>query len=417
VSGEDHGHELERASTTGGLPVAPALAPTLEQAGVGRRPSAIDGRTAWICVLALLAGAAGAVAAAVFQALISLFTNLSVHGRFSIEWASAYDHQLGPAVIAVPILGGLVVGLMARFGSESVRGYGIPETMENVLVDESRIAPRLAWLKPLSGAVAIGTGSPFGAEGPIIATGGALGSLLGQRVSVTADERKTLLAAGSAAGMAAFFGTPVAAVLLAVELLLFELRMRSLLAVALASVLAAALRASWLGEAPFLTVPELPAVEAPAVAVYLMLGAAIGVVAAGITRAVYAVEDVFARLPVHWMWWPAIAGVAVGVIGSLEPRTLGVSYQNLTEMLAGRFALAAVITVCGLKLVSWCIALGSGSTGGTLAPLLTVGAGLGTAFGALFALLMPEAGVGCCRCSPAAAPARWSRRCSGRPAS
>jgi len=386
-------HEVERASTTEGLPVAPTMSPALEAAGFRRRPTGIDARAAWVCLLAAVTGVAAAAAAAVLMLLIAAVTNLAFHGRLSLAAATPRGHPLGAFVIAVPVLGAVVVGLMARFGSDKIRGHGIPEAMEQVLTNESRISPRLTWLKPLSAAVSIGTGGPFGAEGPIIATGGALGSLLGQVVRVSADERKTLLAAGAAAGMAATFGTPLSAVLLSVELLLFELRPRSLLAVAFASGLAAALRAAWLGSAPFLAIPPLPPTGVAALLGYAALGALAGVAAWAVTRAVYATEDAFERLPVHWMWWPALGALVVGVVGWIEPRTLGVGYENIGDVLAGRLPLEIVIALCALKFVSWCVALGSGTSGGTLAPLLTIGAGLGAALGAGFAAAAPGAGV------------------------
>lgn len=386
-------HEVERASTTEGLPVAPTLSPALEAAGFRRRRAGIDARAAWLCLLASGVGALAALAAGALLLLIAAFTNLAFHGRLSVAHASPWDHGLGPLVIAVPVVGGLLVGLLARFGSEKIRGHGIPEAMEQVLTNESRIPARVTGLKPLSAAISIGTGGPFGAEGPIIATGGALGSLVGQRVHVSADERKTLLAAGAAAGMAATFGTPLSAVLLAVELLLFELRPRSLLAVAFASGLAAALRATWVGAEPFLAIPDLaPARVAPVVA-YGAVGAIAGLAASAITRAVYATEDAFARLPLHWMWWPALGALVVGVVGWLEPRTLGVGYQNIGDALAGRLALGTLAALCALKLLSWCVALGSGTSGGTLAPLLTVGAGLGALLGAGLSALLPQAAI------------------------
>jgi H+/Cl- antiporter ClcA/predicted transcriptional regulator len=265
--------------------------------------------------------------------------------------------------------------------------------MEQVLRNSSRIPARLTWLKPLSAAVAIGTGGPFGAEGPIIATGGALGSVVGQWLHTSGVERKTLLAAGAAAGMAATFGTPVAAVLLAVELLLFEFRLQSLVPVVVASATAAALRITWTGAEPFFPIPPLTAPGLGALAVYTVLGAVLGLAAVGVTRGVYAVEDAFERLPVHWMWWPALGGLVVGLVGIVAPRTLGVGYENITEIVSGEMALRAVLLLSALKLVSWLVALGSGTSGGTLAPLLTIGSGAGVALGAAAQALLPGAGV------------------------
>jgi len=386
-------HEIARSSTTAGLPVAPTLSPSLEAAGVGRGNTLVDRRSLLICLLSLPIGAAAGVVAQLLTALIYGVTNLSFYGRLSLSPASPWANALGLGVIAVPVLGGLVVGLMARFGSDKIRGHGIPEAMEQVLLNESRIPPRLTFLKPVSAAIAIGTGGPFGAEGPIIATGGALGSLLGQVVRVTAKERKTLLAAGAAAGMAATFGSPVSAVLLAVELLLFELRPSSMVPVAFASATAAGLRALWHGSAPIFAMPAVSAAGGLALASYAVVGAVAGLVSVGLTRAVYATEDAFDRLPVHWMWWPALGAVAVGAVGYFAPRTLGVGYENISDILSAKLALGAVIALCALKFVSWCIALGSGTSGGTLAPIFTIGGGLGAALGSAAALLLPHAGI------------------------
>src|SRR5947209_7307106 len=266
---------------------------------------------------------------------------------------------------------------MAKFGSPKIRGHGIPEAMEAVLVSRSRIEPRVAILKPISAAIAIGTGGPFGAEGPIIATGGALGSLVGQVLRTTGAERKTLLAAGAAAGMAATFGSPVSAVLLAVELLLFELRPRSLIPVAFAAATATGVRIAFAGTAPAFSMPNLVQPHEAALATYVVLGGVIGVISVLVTRAVYAVEDAFEHLPVHWMWWPAIGAVAVGVVGYFYPKTLGVGYDNITQTISGNWPLKFVAVLCLMKFISWSIALGSGTSGGTLAPLFTIGSALG----------------------------------------
>jgi len=288
-------------------------------------------------VLAVLIALAAGVVARVLTRLIWLVTNLAFYGRFSTAYATPAGNHLGGWVVVVPVLGGIVVGLMARYGSAAIRGHGIPEAMEQVLLNRSRIPARITLLKPLSAAVAIGTGGPFGAEGPIIATGGALGSLLGQVLRTTAAERKTLLAAGAAAGMAATFGSPVAAVLLAVELLLFELRPRSVIPVAFASATATGVRIAFAGASPAFSMPNLLQPHGAALATYVVLGALIGVFSVLVTRAVYAVEDAFEHLPVHWMWWPAIGSIAVGVVGYFAPRTLGVGYDNIDHILSGDF--------------------------------------------------------------------------------
>jgi H+/Cl- antiporter ClcA len=249
------------------------------------------------------------------------------------------------------------------------------------------------FLKPISAAISIGTGGPFGAEGPIIATGGALGSVIGQLFHITADERKTLLAAGAAAGMAATFGSPVAAVLLAVELLLFEYRPRSLIPVSLAAATATGVRIAFVGSAPVFPMPNISTPGGEALALYIALGAVIGVLAIVVTRSLYAVEDAFERLPIHWMWWPAIGAVVVGVVGLYAPRTLGVGYENLEGLVAGTLAGRALLVLVSLKLLSWVIALGSGTSGGTLAPLFTIGGGAGALAGAFIAHMFPGLGV------------------------
>ncbi|MGK3997287.1 chloride channel protein [Sorangium sp. So ce1024] len=368
-------------TAAGSIPVAPSMSPALEDLRVPAPRAAVDGRVVLVSGLAIAIAVVAFLAAELLTALIAVITNLAFFGRLSAAPASPAEHHLGALVLVVPILGALVVGVMARYGSHAIRGHGIPEAMEQVLFNQSRIPPRMTLLKPLSAAIAIGTGGPFGAEGPIIATGGALGSLVGQVLRITADERKTLLAAGAAAGMSATFGSPVAAVLLAIELLLFEYRPRSVIPVALAAATAAAARFGAGMNGPAFEMPAVPPATGPALAFYIALGAALGVAAMGATRAIYAIEEAFERLPLHWMWWPAIGAVAIGVVGYAAPRTLGVGYDNIDDMLSGRLALTALVSLSLLKFVSWSLALGSGTSGGTLAPLFTIGGGLGAALG------------------------------------
>jgi H+/Cl- antiporter ClcA/CBS domain-containing protein len=265
--------------------------------------------------------------------------------------------------------------------------------MEQVLYGKSRISPRLLFLKPLSSAIAIGTGGPFGAEGPIIATGGAFGSLVGQVLRITADERKTLLASGAAAGMAATFGTPVAAVLLAVELLLFEYRPRSVIPAALAASAAPAVRWALVGAGPVFAMPDVQALTWEALVAYTVIGALVGLLSVGVTRAVYAIEDGFDKLPIHWMWWPALGAVVVGVVGYFEPRTLGVGYYLIEEILGGSIAGKALAALVVLKFLSWSIYLGSGTSGGTLAPLFIIGGGTGALLGGAGVAWLPEMGL------------------------
>ncbi|MGE3274443.1 MAG: chloride channel protein [Vicinamibacterales bacterium] len=375
------------------VPVAPSLGPALTRTGVRDAPPPVDRRVVFTSLLAMGLGAAAAIVAEILTGLIAFVTNLSFYGRWSLAPASPAGHHLGWLVLLPPMAGGLVVGLMARYGSAAIRGHGIPEAMEQVLTNASRIPPRLTVLKPVSAAVAIGTGGPFGAEGPIIATGGALGSLLGQVVEITPIERKILLSAGAAAGMAATFGTPVAAVLLAIELLLFEFRARSIIPVALAAAVATAVRIAFHGAEPVFAMPIVDQPGGAAIAAYIALGALMGLLGVVVTRAVFAIEDAFERLPIHWMWWPVIGGLGVGVIGYLEPATLGVGYQNIEHILQGAFPWQAVLLLGLLKFLSWSVALGSGTSGGTLAPLFTVGGALGAASGVAAAALLPQAGV------------------------
>ncbi len=387
------GHEVARASTTNGLPMDAALGPTLEQARAPRQSALVNLRVVFLSLVSIAIAAAAGVVAQALTRLIGLITNLSFYGRFSFDFTSpAYNHR-GAWVLVIPVVGGVIVGLMARYGSAAIRGHGIPEAMEQILFGQSRIPPRVTFLKPVSAAIAIGMGGPFGAEGPIIATGGALGSLIGQLLKITADERKTLLAAGAAAGMAATFGSPISAVLLAIELLLFEYRPRSVIPVSLACATAAAIRVAFVGSAPIFPMPSVPAPSGMALTMYILLGAVVGVASVYVTRAVYGVEDAFEHLPVHWMWWPAIGAIAVGVVGYFSPHTLGVGYDNIENIISGTIVGRAALFLFVLKFVSWAISLGSGTSGGTLAPLFTIGGGLGSVLGALVIAAFPGIGL------------------------
>lgn len=379
--------------TSDGVAPAPGLAPALASVRAPRRHPRVDRRTVAICGVAVVVAIGAGFVADLLTRLIGLITNLAFYGRVEARFTSPAANHLGPWVIVIPMVGALVVGLMARYGSAAIRGHGIPEVMEKILVGESRISPRVMLLKPLSAAIAIGTGGPFGAEGPIIATGGALGSIVGQLMRITADERKTLLAAGAAAGMAATFGTPVAAVLLAVELLLFEYRARSVIPVALAAAAATGVRLALMGSGPVFSMPTPAQPGGMALAAYVVLGALVGLLAAGIKVLLYAVEDAFERLPVHWMWWPLLGAVVVGVVGWMEPRTLGVGYVNIEQILSGAIVGRALLLLIVLKLVSWAVYLGSGTSGGTLAPLFTIGGGAGALAGAGAASAVPALGM------------------------
>ncbi len=352
----------------------------------------MKGRVFFLSALAVGIAFLAGFAARLLAALIGLITNLAFYGRFSLAFTSPAHNHLGPAVIIVPVVGALIVGIMARYGSHAIRGHGIPEAMEQVLLNRSRVPPRLMFLKPISAAIAIGTGGPFGAEGPIIATGGALGSVVGQFLHISADERKTLLAAGAAAGMAATFGSPVSAVLLAIELLLFEYRARSLIPVSLAASVASVIGLTG-ATGPAFPMPTVLPPSGVALAAYVAIGAVVGLAAVGIVRALDATEEAFERLPIHWMWWPAVGAVAVGVIGWLVPRTLGVGYDNIADTVAGTLAGRTLLVLVACKLISWVVALSSGTSGGTLAPLFTIGGGLGALLGAGITTLAPGLGV------------------------
>jgi H+/Cl- antiporter ClcA/CBS domain-containing protein len=327
--------------------------------------------------MAMVIGVIGAFVAYALVWLIGTVTNLIWYHRYSSALVSPADSTLGIVGVIVPVIGGLVIGLMARYGSDKIRGHGIPEALEAILIGRSRMSLKVAVLKPLSSAIAIGTGGPFGAEGPIIMTGGAFGSLFAQGFHLSASERKTLLVAGAAAGMAAIFATPIAAVLLAVELLLFEWKPRSFIPVALAAIVAGACRTPLLGRGPlFPMVPHAWAsweILAAAAAVGIAAGAASSIA----TWLVYLCEDGFAKLPFDPMWWPAIGGLAVGLGGLLEPRALGVGYDTIGALLQGHIAGATVVTLLIVKALIWAIALGSGTSGGVLAPLLIMGGALG----------------------------------------
>ncbi|HEV8434714.1 MAG TPA: chloride channel protein [Thermoanaerobaculia bacterium] len=385
--------DIERGATTEGVPVAPSLAPSLENSRVPVERALIDKSvlivSAWSIVLALVTG----FVAQALMAIIALVTNISFYGRASTAFVSPAGNHLGWIVLFIPAIGGVIVGIMARYGSKAIRGHGIPEAMEQVLLNESRIPARVTFLKPLSAAVAIGTGGPFGAEGPIIATGGAMGSLVGQLTKMNASERKTLLAAGAAAGMAATFGSPVSAVLLAIELLLFEFRPRSIIPVALASAVATAVRMLYVGTEPIFAMPLLARPSGEALTTYAVIGALVGWLSVYVTRSVYWIEDLFEKLPIHWMWWPAIGGLAVGAVGIFAPRTLGVGYDNIEGIVSGKLVGVTVLILCVAKFISWCISLGSGTSGGTLAPLFTIGGGAGVVLAELAAMQFPHFGI------------------------
>ena len=336
-----------------------------------------DSRLWMLAAMAIVIGAISAPIAFALVWLINAITNLVFFLRFSAAQASPADNHLGPWVILVPAVGGLIIGLMARYGSEKIRGHGIPEALEAILFGRSRMSPKVAVLKPLSSAISIGTGGPFGAEGPIIMTGGAFGSLFAQFFHLSASERKILLVAGAAGGMSAIFSAPIAAVLLAVELLLFEWRPRSFIPVALSAVVSAALRVPLLGPGPIFPIPAHAALGGTELGYAVVVGVIAGLAAGVLTFLVYAFEDLFAKLPIHWMWWPLIGGVCVGVGGWINPAALGVGYETIHTLLQGNLLGAALVSLLVVKATIWSLSLGSGTSGGVLAPLLMIGGALG----------------------------------------
>jgi len=344
-----------------------------------------------ISILALVIGGIAAFVALALLRLIDLFTNLFYFQRASFEPASPAHHTLGPWSVIVPIGGALLIGLMARFGSERIRGHGIPEALEAILFNKSRIDPKIALLKPVSSAISIGSGGPFGSEGPIIMTGGAIGSIVAQLFSLTSAERKTLLVAGAAAGMSATFSSPIAAILIAVELLLFEYKPRSFVPVALASAVAAVTRHFILGPGPLFPLPAHPEFAGVVpLAGCALAGLAAGIASMGLTFAVYKAEDAFKRLRLHWMWWPAIGGAVIGVGGLVCPEALGVGYASIDSLLHEGMVWRSLALLVVIKATIWSISLGSGTSGGVLAPLLMIGAALGAAL----AHVLPSPGVG-----------------------
>jgi CIC family chloride channel protein len=350
-----------------------------------------DLRVIPISVLCIGIGIVGAFLALILLKLIYLFTNLFFFQHWSFDYKSPALNALGYWVVLVPVVGGLIVGIMARYGSERIRGHGIPEAIEAILLKGARVEPRVAVLKPISAAIAIGSGGPFGAEGPIIMTGGAVGSLIAQFFHLTSAERKTLLVAGAAAGMSATFAAPVSAVLLAVELLLFEWKPRSLIPVAMASATAAAARHYMLGSGPLFPVPEHHIImTAAGLASCMLVGLFAGILAAILSSAIYLVEDGFAHLPIHWMWWPALGAIVVGIGGYFFPQALGVGYDVIGSLLDHDLTLKLLLGIFFVKAIIWSISLGSGTSGGVLAPLLMMGGALG----GLESRFLPNYGIG-----------------------
>lgn len=349
-----------------------------------------DARVLLIAAIAVVVATAGLFAGIALLKLIRLATNIAYFGQFSLAELRLEDTPLGLAAVIVPVIGALIIGLMARFGSEKIRGHGIPEAIEAILLGRSRLDAKVAILKPLSSAISIGSGGPFGAEGPIIMTGGAIGSLIAQMLPVSDNERKTLLVAGAAAGMTTVFGTPIAAIMLAVELLLFEWTPRSFIPVAVAAIVAEVERTLLHLPGPIFPFEGSMAATFPGLAGWVLIGISAGLLSGLLTQMVYACEDAFQKLPIHWMWWPMLGGLVVGIGGLIEPQALGVGYDNIAAMLDGKTLAAAAFTLLVVKAIIWSVALGSGTSGGVLAPLLIMGG----AMGAALAGILPEATPG-----------------------
>ncbi|HUI85106.1 MAG TPA: chloride channel protein [Candidatus Binatia bacterium] len=350
-------------------------------------------RTGIVSLLAAAIGLAAGVIAWLLYSLIGLFTNIAFYHRVSFVFMSARNNHLGLLVMVIPVIGGIIVGIMARYGSDKIRGHGIPEAMEAVLINRSRIEPKVAILKPISAAIAIGTGGPFGAEGPIIQTGGAVGSLVGQVMHTTAAERKVLLACGAAAGMAATFSTPIAGVILAIELLLFEFKSRSFIPLVIASTLATSVHFQLMGPGPMFKVGALDFGLPHALPFYLLLGILCGVAALGFSRLLYWTEDQFEKLPIHEMWWPAIGALGLGIIGYFVPRVLGVGYDTISDILNAKMLLGGLLAVMVFKSAALVISLGSGTSGGLLAPMFMASAAMGSVFALVVDKLWPAANL------------------------
>jgi H+/Cl- antiporter ClcA len=338
-----------------------------------------DPRVLIIAGISVIVASAGVITGVILLKLIRLATNIAYFGQFNLAELNLRDSPLGLWTVLVPVAGSLIIGFMARFGSEKIRGHGIPEAIEAILLGRSRLDAKVAILKPLSSAVAIGTGGPFGAEGPIIMTGGAIGSLIAQMLPVSDNERKTLLVAGAAAGMTTVFGTPIAAIMLAVELLLFEWTPRSFIPVTVAAVVAAVERTFLHMPAPLFPFAGSVDISLVQLGAWVLIGILAGLLSGALTQLVYGCEDAFLKLPIHWMWWPLIGGLIIGIGGLIEPQALSVGYDNITAMLQGDVMPKAAFVLLLVKAIIWSAALGSGTSGGVLAPLLIMGGAMGTA--------------------------------------
>jgi H+/Cl- antiporter ClcA len=380
-------------SNNNGDPPPATIAATGEQVGDVRLAEPAQFRMVLISFLASGIGLLAGLIAFVLYKLIGLFTNIFFYHRFVAEFISARHNQLGLWVIPIPVIGGIIVGFMAKYGTSKIKGHGIPEAMEAVMMNRSRIEPRVAILKPISAAIAIGTGGPFGAEGPIIQTGGAVGSLVGQAFHTTASERKVLLACGAAAGMSATFNTPIAGVILAIELLLFEFKARSFIPLVIASTLATAVHMQLFGAGPMFQVTPMDFGIPKALPFYLLLGLVCGLAAVGFSKSLYWMEDQFEKLPVDELWWPAIGALGLGIIGYFVPRVLGVGYDTIGDILNANLAWKLLLVVMVAKAAALVISLGSGTSGGLLAPMFMSSAAMGGLFAMGVDRIVPAANL------------------------
>jgi CIC family chloride channel protein len=369
------------------------IAATGGQVGDIRMAEPAQFRMVLVSFLAAGIGFLAGLIAFLLYKLIGLFTNIFFYHRFVAEFLSARHNQLGLWVIPIPVIGGIIVGFMAKYGSSKIKGHGIPEAMEAVMLNRSRIEPRVAILKPISAAIAIGTGGPFGAEGPIIQTGGAVGSLVGQAFHTTASERKVLLACGAAAGMSATFNTPIAGVILAIELLLFEFKARSFIPLVVASTLATAVHMQLFGAGPMFRVTTMDFGIPHALPFYLLLGLVCGLAAVGFSKLLYWTEDQFEKLPVDELWWPAIGALGLGIIGYFVPRILGVGYDTIGDILNANLAWKVLLVIMVAKAVALVVSLGSGTSGGLLAPMFMSSAAMGGVFAMAVDRLWPSANL------------------------
>ncbi len=389
--------------------------------GNGRNGRLADLREiTFLSVVAAFLGLAGGAIAFLLYHMIGFITNVLFYQHYSLtpatfDFLNPYEAPILNTpwrflVIVIPAFGGLIVSIMTKYGSKKISGHGEPETIEAILTNRSRIQPEVGILKPVSAGVTIGTGGPFGAEGPIIQTGGAVGSVLGQYLNVTTAERKIMLASGAGAGMAAILGTPFAAILFGIELLLFEFRARSLIPVAIASAIGGIMHYMFIDNKPLFAVTtsvgfglDYGLYGLPLVAV---LGVLCGVVGSVLTKSLYRLEDLFKKVPVNEFLIPPLGGAIVGVIGFVDPSILGTGYTLIASILntqyAANLAVGAALFLLALlvlKALAWTVALSTGSSGGTLAPVFMMGGAFGAMVGLVFQAAFPGLGLTASACA------------------